>query len=407
MEIKDLEQYEGLWKNNGKLSADSSERISLSDALSTPNASNFMSKVITNIVREAAEPVLSITPMLQRLNWTGQVINYGGIGAIGVADDIAEGAEYPEANIATSSGTQITSCGKVGLAVKITEEMVKRSQYDIIGMILRQAGYDLARKKEQKALNMIRRAGTVVFDNVTPAASLKGVCTGRDIDGSGNGACTMDDVFDTFAQAISQGYTPDTICLHPLTWVMWIKDPTLRAFALASGGGTMFGGWNGNAAAGNPWGSASGLGFGGGQNIIPGSNAAGLTASTLGNYPAKLTVSPVIPGYLGIPFRIVISPFIYFNPARKLTDIYMFDSKSLGALIVEDEVTIDEWNDPRVDIKKIKLKERYAMAIMNEGQGIVKMQNVHVVANQLALPVQATVESSASLSPLSPTADVL
>ena len=406
IEIKDQAQFNWIWNNNG---IDTEGKlIPLADTLTTQNAPMFMPRVITNIVREAAEPLLVGTSLLQKINYTaGQQITFGALGAI-TAADIAEGEEYPERSITTSSGTTVHVGGKSGLALKVTEEMVRWSQYDVIGIMLRAAGRALARHKEMKIFNMIRREGTTVFDNLNPTASTNGVCTGRDVDGSPNGSCTMDDVFDCFARVITQGWVPDTILMHPLSWIMWVKDPTLRAFALAAGGGSFYAGWNGSPAAGNPWGAQQGgMGMSGQPNLVPGGNPAGLAASPLTAYPQTLTVSPMLPNYFGIPFRIIVSPLVHFEPRKMLTDIYMFNAQELGALVVAEDIVTEEFNDPRVDIKKIKLRERYALAILNEGQAIGKMKNVHVVPNRVMEFVRPVLNASGTLAPIDSTATVL
>jgi len=214
----------------------------------------------------------------------------------------------------------------------------------------------------------------------------------------------MDDVFDTYAQIITQGFMPNTLLMHPLTWTMFVKDAQLRAFVQANGGGSMFATWTGNPASRAPWDASSqgGRGISGGQNIVPGQTSSGtaspsgLAASNLLSYPQDLNSAPVMPSYLNVPFRIIVSPFVPFDPRRKLTDIYMFDSNELGVLVVDEDITTEEFNDPRVDILKIKLRERYGIGILNEGQAIATMKNVHVVPNEVALPAQATIDISGS-----------
>ena len=234
--------------------------------------------------------------------------------------------------------------------------------------------------------------GVTCFDNVNPTSSLKGVTTGRDLAGAGNGSVTMDDIFDAYAQVITQGFTPNTLLMHPLTWTMFVKDATLRSFVLGNNGGNWFAGYSGNAAGRAPWGG--GLGMSGGQDITPGGNAAGAAASPLSAYPQTLNSAPELPGYMNIPFRIIVSPFVPYDPRRKLTDIYMFDASELGVLIVDEEVTTEEFDDPRVDIRKIKLRERYGIGILNEGKAIATLKNVHVVANEIVLPAQAQISLS-------------
>lgn len=404
-EIKDVAQFQWLWDNNGKTGPGKDDRIQLKDALSVPNAPLLFPKVISNIVKEAAEPLLVGTSLLQRINYSyGQTITFPAVGALQAAD-IAEGQEYPERSLQVGGATVTATIGKSGLAVKVTDEMIRYSQFDVIGMHLRAAGRALARHKEVKIFNYVRSMGVTVFDNLEPTQSLLGVCTGRDLDGAANGACTMDDVFDAYAQVLTQGYMPDTILLHPLTWVMWVKDAQLRAFVQANGGGTFFASWTGNPAGRAPWDSSSqgGLGVASGQNILPGQTSGGVTAphgqtaSGLLDFPQDISSAPQLPSYLGVPFRIIVSPFVPFDPRRKLTDIYMFDSRELGVLVVDEDIMTEEFDDPRVDIRKIKLRERYAIGILNEGQGIAVLRNVHVVPNEIALPAQANIDISGTI----------
>lgn len=408
-EIKDLREYELAWRSGGKTIE--GQEMSLQDAISTTNAPVFLPKTMENIVKEAAEPLLVGTQLLTRIDYKhGQHITMGAMGAL-TAADIAEGQEYPERHPSVGGATVTAIIGKSGVAFSVTEEMVRYSQFDIINLMLRQAGRALARHKEKKIFDLISALGTTVFDNRVPALSLNGVTHGRSLDGTANGSAIMDDVFDCYAQVIYQGFTPDTLLMHPLTWVMWIKDPTLRAFALSAGGGTFFATHRGNPAGQAPWANSSqgGLGVAPGQNIVPGGNAAGLAASALVEYPQTINSAPQLPSYFSYPFTIIVSPMVQFDPRTKLTDIYMFDRSELGVIFVDEDVTTDEFNDPKVDIRKIKMKERYALAILNEGQGIATMKNVKVVPNEIVLPAQTTIPSgvSGSVLPISATENVL
>jgi hypothetical protein len=349
-------------------------------------------KVISNIVKEAQEPLLVGTSLLQRINYSfGQTITFPAVGAM-VAADIAEGQEYPERSLQMGGATVTASIGKSGIAVRVTEEMVRYSQFDVIGMHLRAAGRALARHKEVKIFNYIRSMGVTAFDNLNPVDSVFGVCTGRDLEGTANGAVTMDNIFDAFAQVVTQGFMPNTLLMHPLTWTMFVKDAQLRAFVQANGGGVFFASWTGNPAGQAPWANSSqgGLGVSPGQNIDP-------ATSPLSAYPTNINSAPVLPSYMNVPFRIIVSPFVPFDPRRKLTDIYMFDSNELGVYIVDEELTTEEWNDPKVDIMKIKLRERYGIGILNEGQAVAVLRNVKCVPNEVVLPAQASLDVSGAI----------
>lgn len=398
--------FEFLWRNNGHYLVDKdgakTEYMPMRDALAVPDAPIWMPKVVTNIIREAVEPLLIGTNLLQRINYSyGQTITFGSVGAL-VAADIAEGQEYPEARLNFGGGTVTCTIGKSGLALRINEEVIRYSQYDVVGMHLRAAGRALARHKEQKIFNMIRSLGVVTHDNINPTQSIFGPTSGRGIDGQFNGSLLLDDLFDCFAQVITQGFQPDTILMHPLTWVMFVKDSHLRSLALASGNNTWFGTWQGNPVGRAPWDAVNGgLGPSAGQAVDP-------NTSPISAYSQTITSAPNFPN-LGFPFpfRVLVSPFVWIDPVRKLTDIMVFDSKELGVIVVDEEITTEEINDPLVDILKIKVRERYGLAILNDGLGIGVMKNVSLKPNAITPVVQPKIDVAGSLTPLDPTQPVI
>jgi hypothetical protein len=399
LKIQDARQFEYLWRNNGVHPVEDAQ-YEVKDAIAVPDAPMWLPKVIQNIVKEAAEPLLVGTSLLQRIeHHAGVTITFPAVGAL-IAADIGEGMAYPERKLSMGGATVTANIGKSGVAVKITEEMERYSQFDIINMHLRAAGRALARHKEEKIFNYIRSMGVTCFDNLNPTNSIFGVTHGRALDGSANGSVMVDDLFDAYSQIMMQGFTPNTLLMHPLCWAMFIKDPVMRTFALNNGGGTFFATHSGNPAGKAPWESSSqgGLGVSPGQNIVPGENAGSQTASPLEDYPQTLTSAPNLPSYFPFPFRIIVSPFVQFDPSTRLTDIMLFDSSELGALIVDQDMQVDEWNDQAVDIRKIKMKERYGIGIFNEGQAIGVLRNVKVVPNEIVLPAQVTQSVSGDIS---------
>jgi hypothetical protein len=408
LQIDDAAQYEWMWRTGRD--PNSGDPVVLEDALATTNAPVFLPKVISNVVKEAVEPLLVGTSLLQRINYSyAPQITFPAVGALHAAD-INEGQEYPEREISVGGATVTASIGKSGVAVAVTEEMVRYSQFDVIGMHLRAAGKALARWKETKIFNMIRSMGQIAFDNLDPTNSFYGPCGGRDINGAPNGAVTMDNVFDAFAQVVINGFMPNTILMHPLTWTMFVKDAQLRAFVQANGGGVFFATWTGNPAGQTSWsnGGQGKMGMSTGQNIIPSKTSTGgstphsETTSPLSSFPQFTTGAPVLPSYLNVPFVIIVSPYVFFDPQRKVTDIYMFDSSELGAYIVDEDITTEKFDDPRVDIQKIKIRERYGFAVFSEGQAISTIKNVHVVPNEVPLPVQPTLAVSSGWTAIDP-----
>lgn len=378
----------------------------ISDNISTPDVSPLMPHTMQQIIKESQEPLLVGTSLLQRMPYQyGATITFPAMGQF-VAADIGEAQEYPEVTPQIGGATMTASVSKSGVAFAITEEVLRYSQWDILGMMMREAGKALARHKEVKIFNYINAMGVTTHNNLAPASSQFGVTSGRDLSGAANGSVTMDDVFDAYAQVIQQGFIPDTILLHPLTWVMWLKDPVLRAFALASGGGSFYATYSGNPAGRAPWENSNqgGLGYGTGQDINTGGPALGQsglqtgTASELDDYPQTIDSRPNIPSYFPFPFRILVSPFIPFDPGARLTDIYVLDSSNLGVLLVDEEMTSSEWDNPTNDTRKVKIRERYGIGILEEGRGIAVMENVVVKPNEIVLPAQAQQSVSGSIS---------
>jgi hypothetical protein len=402
-EFKDEAHLKGVLENNG-YDPLSGGRMEFTDILNTSNAGPLLPKVIVSIIKEAQEPLLIGTSLLDPLPYQyGQTVVFPAMGAM-VAEDIPEGGEYPEHQPQLGGATVTANVGKVGMAFGFTEEMLRYSQFDLMGLYMRQAGRAMARHKEEKIFRHVLSMGVVCFDNADPSGSIFGVTTGRDLSGAANGSMIMDDLFDILAQMMHQGFMPNTILIHPLAWLMWVKDPTMRAFALQAGGGSFFQQWQGEVVKqfGPDNGPQGKQGLSGGQGIIPGGAASGEASSGIEEYNQTMTSAPSIPGYFPFPFRIIVSPFMPFDPDTLLTDIIVFQSGELGALLVDEDLTTDEWTDPRVDVRKIKLRERYGLGIYNEGLGVGVAKNIKIVPNQVVLPASATISVSGDITEIDP-----
>jgi len=98
--------------------------------------------------------------------------------------------------------------------------------------------------------------------------------------------------------------------------------------------------------------------------------------------------APILPSYLGLPFRILVSPFVNFDPESRLTDIMMFNSKNLGALIVDEDPHVKSWEDGQYNIMNMSIEESYGFGILNEGQAIAVAKNVKVRPNEFVMPAR-------------------
>ena len=380
---KRLKQFQFIWNNSG-MDVDGAE-FKLNDMYSVPDAPILLPKVISSVVREAMEPMMIGTSLLQRINFTmGQTILLPSASALSVAElDIPEGGEYPEAKMTQGGAAMVANIGKSGIAVKISDEMVRYSQVDVINMHLRAASRCLARHKEVKIFNMIGAEGLVYFDNADPVNSVLGVTHGRSFNGAANGSVTAEDLFDLWGHLLARGFSGDTMLVHPLTYTMFLKDPNMRAMFFNSNTNVMFASWRGNAKGGNPWAmAAGGISVGKIEDIQPDTEV-----ELRGQ---ELDSAPILPGYLSNPMSVIVSPFVKYDPISKLTDIMIFDRGELGVLLVDEDPTTEEWDDPARDIRKIKIRERYALGILNEGQAVALIKNAvnvdNMITSQPAVP---------------------
>lgn len=365
-----------IWDNSGFSTA--GERWSVQDMYSTPDAPWMMPKIVSEQALEAIEPELLMTSLMQKIQYTmGQTILLPMSSAMAQTDlDMAEGDEYPEAKLAHGQASQMTAnIGKVGLSVKVTEEMLRYSQFDVIGMHIKAAGKLLARHKEVKAFNMIGGQGVCYFDNMNPQASELGVSKGRDRTGAGNGSLIAEDMLELEGHMVAKGFVPNTMILHPLTYTMFRKDPVMRTLFFSGDNTTYFGTHRGSAAGGNPWQKTAGMMQGKQQNIKSD------TPTSLRN--RDIDSAPIFPSYWGMDMQILVTPHAKYNPITKLADIIVCDRDELGVLLVDEELTTEEWTDPAHDIKKIKFRERYCFGILNEGQSVAVLRNIKNVENKI------------------------
>jgi HK97 family phage major capsid protein len=368
-----FDRMHSIWKNNGVLPGSPSHRFSLDDLIQADQKrkSSFeagkikkdefydtqfafeqpmlIPKVVSQIVRDAIEPTIALTPLLQRINFqVGTSLTFPAMGAFAAAD-IPEGGEYPEQTM-EFAGQVTATIGKSGVAVKFTDEMLRYSLFDVMSMHLRAAGRALIRHKEQKVANMITTAGTTYIDNTASSGAL--MSTGRGIDGVRNGTITIEDIFRMYASMVDDGYVPNAIIMHPFGWLTFALNPQLRAFGFANNG-EMFQNYAGSPGSGGEF------------------RVGGLNQETKLTDPSAIaTTSSRLPAGFPASLNIIVSPFVPYDATNNKTEFWMVDTNELGVLVVDEDVVTEEFDDPARDIRKIKLRERYAVENINNGQAI-------------------------------------
>jgi hypothetical protein len=75
-----------------------------------------------------------------------------------------------------------------------------------------------------------------------------------------------------------------------------------------------------------------------------------------------------------------------FDTTAKTTDIIMFNSRNLGALIVDEKPHVKSWDEPQYSIQNLRIEESYG--VLNEGQAIAVAKNIRVRQNEMSTPAR-------------------
>ena len=408
---KDQEITENIYRiftNDGYIvDAGFSQKVTIKDLLTLQGVQRFVPQVVTRILHEAREPALVISSIFDRVRLErGQTIQIGAIGAISVSE-VPEGGEYQTSDIVYDSGNMVgLSVRKYGTLLQFTEEMFEDSQWDVVGLWMRAAGRAFARNREQRASLLLNEQGVVYFNNRTPATAISGVTHGRNIAGAANGSITANDLFDMYAFLAMRGFVPDTLLIHPLAWAVFATDPEMKEVVLENGrltsrrmpGGGPDPGWGTElnklgwrtTAEGTGLGSTAGAGTAYAGFTDPNIPAAMQKIGSIpySNYLSALGATfQVQPRYLPGPLTVLVSPFVPFTASTSATgnentvatcSLIMLDSSAVGAFIEKTPLTTEEFNDPLRDTRSMKLRERWGLALYEQGKGVVIAKNIVV-----------------------------
>lgn len=338
-----VDAWQTAFAEDGRLDED--HRITINEAFSSPDAPILFPRIINRTLREAAEPQQLITPLLSvvRLG-QGRSLEFPAVNAIQAAE-IPEGQEYPEQALAFAKQIE-GKVSKKGVKVAFTEEVIADSLWDIVGLHVRAAGRAMARLKEQIALARFKNAATIVMDNQDTTGTYPHTI-GRDINGVYNGSITWDDILDMSAVLIAEHHIPTDFIMHPLMWAIFLKEAIFH---------------QGGANVAQAWGWKVG------------DPAANLNSTA----PFGLNV--------------LVSPFVSFTAKTgttpALSDVFLIDRNEVGVLLVKDDMSTDEFNDPTRDIRSLKMKERYDIIMLGDGEGITVAKNINLVRNYEAAVVR-------------------
>jgi hypothetical protein len=331
--------------------------VSITEALRSSDASILFPKAISDVLLRPREPMMIGQQYLAR---TVQVDNVRSIeipmlGALR-AFDLGEGQEYPEQSLAFAQQFTEIRVNRVGLAFSISEDVIKDSMWDILGLTIEAAGYAMMRHKEEKIFNTAMENGHVVFDNNVndPNFWTHGMGSG----GNYNYTVTFDDLIDALGALVAHEYVPTDIIMHPLGWVVWAKDPVLRAQFLT--GGQI------------------------GQSVW----------STLPQFDQNINM-PWNINYVVTPFQPITlrskltghsgSGTAWPNPNSlpdaNISHVTIIDRNQAVLVLQREPMEMDDFEDWRRDAVWMKFRERYGVAVLNQGRAISMIKNIRLDTN--------------------------
>lgn len=355
------------------------------DVIALPNISQTLSTTFETILTEPVNPITNIPNLFTEMRTEHLTTNVivGAIGSGVQADDVGEQGNYPEVDFTFGGGMQVATVGKCGIQASYTEESLKYSSWDIWGINLRIMSDALWRHKANKGIAFMLSLGTTLYNNLDPTESLYGVLKGRGIDMAANGSLDPDSLLRAMAHMHQEGYFADTLVISPMHFFAWIQDPVMRSLFLSAGQGSYFNLYSGNPGPLAPFsnGAIGKMGQSLGNKVTPAAAANGGTASGISGREHGMNAQFNIPSYFPFSLNIMVDPSVPFDAERNLGHMFLVSSGNVGALLVDEEVRQIEWEDMSRERKTVRLRERYAYAIMNEGQGLGILKNIPATPN--------------------------
>lgn len=364
----------------------------------------LMRKVLTSFVEMPVEPPLMLTPLFREVQIdgliTGQRIEFPAFGAM-EAEELGPTSEYPEQDI-SADARSFAKWGKKGLAVRIPEEFVANSAFDIVRIHLELAGNALRRLKERLSAREITDNAQTLLDN-SGSFDLAGAAesgtfktSGNAADGTLNGTLAIHDVFVMYAGVIAEGFIPDILMMHPIGWLIFAQNQELRALAFQNGG--------------NFFQSVQGD-LGRNDSAARGGIALGLSG---GDRTRLGTTHSMVPDFFPAPFRMIASPFLPFSedarsggtPAYPVptVDMIMADSANVGLLLSDGRgVTTESWRQMSTDMQKTKFREYYGHLTNNNGKALKVAKAVKVTERGFDLEDRLRLSVPYVPAPTSPT----
>ena len=361
------------------------ERVSFLDFVTETDIKPLLKRVISTILVEGIQPNLMVINNLFTYLPIGdgsEVVELKSIEEIQVGY-VAKGGDFPTSSLSFDNigSTIAAKVNKVGAQLIIDADVIRKNQFAIVSLWLREAGKALAKFKENVGINVINEMGTVVYDNADPTNSALGVTTGRNIEGVANGSLTITDFQQLYTYLTLRGFRPDTLLVNPLAWQVLALDPLMREIVLKNAvvAPNVF-------PMGNPAGGFVDPHSGRGYRTYATGTAEGSSADTMALTPVGASFYLPASTYLPTPVKVLVSHLVPYSEisegsGKYKTNIIMADSSQCGVLYQEGDTVTNEGFEYKNDTYFVNIYEKYGTGIWAQGKGIALAKNIAVEQN--------------------------
>lgn len=355
-----VKKYDMMKDMVGKLNKQnlSDKHFSIKETIMTTDVVDLVPRIIESKMIEAEDTQSVISPFFTKVqagNTNGTVV----VPIIGElqAHEVAEGGAYNdeavEINTLEYNSIEVRP-KKIGLKVTLSEEVIMDSYWDIMEANLSRIGGAMARYKDEWCAREFSEHGHVVFDNALAAQNPDAATTGLGEDSLPNSTLSVEDFMSMCLALMANDKTPTDVIMHPLCWLVFARNAMV-------GQGLTFGAMG--AMNVNPFGTTQGTGGFAGL-----SNNMGPQQFVLNESQARFN--------LPMPINVILSPRVKFDKQNKTFDMYVIDRNNIGAIVQREDLSVEKWTNPEIDVRIIKAKERYGIGIMDNGKGIAVAKNI-------------------------------
>lgn len=355
-----VKKYDMMKDMVGKLNKQnlSDKHFSIKETIMTTDVVDLVPRIIESKMIEAEDTQSVISPFFTKVqagNTNGTVV----VPIIGElqAHEVAEGGAYNdeavEINTLEYNSIEVRP-KKIGLKVTLSEEVIMDSYWDIMEANLSRIGGAMARYKDEWCAREFSEHGHIVFDNALAAQDPDAATTGLGEDSLPNNTLSVEDFMSMCLALMANDKTPTDVIMHPLCWLVFARNAMV-------GQGLTFGAMG--AMNVNPFGTTQGTGGFAGL-----SNNMGPQQFVLNESQARFN--------LPMPINVILSPRVKFDKQNKTFDMYVIDRNNIGAIVQREDLSVEKWTNPEIDVRIIKAKERYGIGIMDNGKGIAVAKNI-------------------------------